>query len=399
MAINTSGNLLGHLRDQRYVGGNNDAGNLMAGFLATYLKAKELQDEEIDEFNESTEQGREGHNLAMQMLGQGGMIPGDMVEQTQLTPVQRKQGGLERFAKAFLGNQHEYQDLAIKSKAAQLEGQQLQNREISTYLDEAPVLQQKLSQLRQGVDVDASGLTNPRSIQGFEAAKNKYVAEQKIAKDGNDLNALVNGISGDAWSKPETFDSLVRFRAEHPFLNQQQSNTLKDAIAHVRKNIEVKGDTELGDIEFKEDPITGQRFGVRGKSMMKSGVNPSFAPPGKFDTLDYASLLRRQEALEKDIRKGTNAMGVPFGPAEMRALREQREEIEKQLKGKRPGQKPITPPNMTIDNQQSTPATPEQPAAQNPQQIISEANEAIKNGAPKDKVFQRLREMGLEVQE
>jgi len=390
MAIDTSGNFSGHLRDQKYVGGNNDAGNLMAGFLATYLKAKELQDEEVDEFNESTEQGREGHNLTMQMLGQGGMIPGELVEQTQLTPVERKQGGLERFAKAFLGNQHEFQDLALKSKAAQLEGQQLQNKEMSSYLDDTAVLQQKLSQLRQGIDVDGMGLKNPKSIQSFEAAKNKYVADQRIVKDGNDLNALVNGISGDAWAKPETFDSLVRFRAEHPFLNQQQSNVLKDSIAHVRKNIEVKGDGAIEDIIFKEDPITGERFAIRGKSTLRSGTNPAFTP-SKFDTMDYASLLRRQEALEKDIRKGTNAMGVPFSATEMRALREQREAIENQLKTTRPGQKPITAPNVSLQQAQN----PEADA----QRIIQEANDAIKRGAKKSDVYDRLRELGLEITE
>lgn len=397
MAIDTSGNLLGHLRDQRYVGGDNSVGNLLTGFLSTYLAAKDAKDAETKEFNEQTSEGVQGHNLAMQMLGQGGMIPSDMVEQVQLSPVESRTTYLQRLGNAMLGNQREMQDLVLKQKTAQLEGQQLINRERSGYLDDTRLMQDKLSQLRQGIDVDASGLQSPKSVQDFEASKNKYVADQRIVKDGNDLNALLNGISGDAWSKPETFDSLVRFKAQHPFLNAGQNKAIADAIGHVRKNIE---DTsgEVGEGEFREDPITGQRFLIRGKSTLRSGTNPAFAP-SKFDTLDYASLLRRQEQLEKDIRKGTNAMGVPFSPNEMRILREQREAIESQLKSKRPGQKSITPPNMTIDNQQPSPEELTPAATQDAQKLISEANEAIKNGAPKDKVYERLREMGLEVGE
>lgn len=377
MAINTQpSSLLKYLSDQKYVGGNNDVGNLLGGFFEGYLSGKKEQDVDIAKFNEKSKEGVEGHNLTMQMLGQTGLVPQEMVDQVQLTPVERQRGNLERFASAFLGNKHRAEELMLKQKTAQLEGQELQNREASSSLDDVSILAQKMSQLRQGVDVDATGLQNPKSLQNFEMAKNQYVAQQRIAKDGNDLNGLINGIAGDAWQKPQTYDSLVQFYSQHPFLNKQQSDTLKMAIDRVKKNIAVNEDG--GDVEFKEDPITGVRFAIRGKQTLKSGTNPAFAP-SKYDTLDYTSLLRRRESVEKEINKGMDSKGRRYDASKLRSLREQMNAIENQIKEKQPGKNPIASPQMTI---QATPkdkaALANQIAQEHPdwtrEQILQEAN-------------------------
>ena len=356
MPINTSpSSLLKYLNDQRYTGGDNSVGNLLGGFLQGYQSAKKEQDADIEKFNEKTKEGVEGQNLAMKLLGQTGLVPQEAIDQATITPVERQRTNLERFASAFLGNRNRAEELALKSKTAQLEGQELQNRELSSYLDEAPILAQKMAQLRQGVDVDATGLTNPKSIQNFEASKNQYVAQQRIAKDGNDLNGLINGIAGDAWQKPETYDSLVRFYSQHPFLNKQQSDTLKMAIDRVRKNIEVIG---VGDGEFREDPITHDRFYIRGKSTLRSGTNPAFAP-SKYDTLDYTSLLRRREAVEKEVNRGMDSKGRRYDASKLRSLREQMNAIENQIKEKQPGKNPIAAPQMSVGPTATNPKTGE----------------------------------------
>lgn len=148
------------------------------------------------------------------------------------------------------------------------------------------------------------------------------------------------------------------------------------AIDRVKKNIAVNDDG--GDVEFKEDPITGVRFAIRGKQTLKSGTNPAFAP-SKYDTLDYTSLLRRREAVEKEINKGMDSKGRRYDASKLRSLREQMNAIENQIKEKQPGKTPIVSPQMTI---QATPkdkaALANQIAQEHPdwtrEQILQEVN-------------------------
>ena len=354
MPIDTSTDLLGYLRDQKYTGGDNSAGNLIGGFLKGYLSGKKEADSKIDQFNAQTEQGREGQNLAMKMLGQTGLVPSEAIEQAQLTPVQKRESRIADFANAFLGNKQRAEELFLKSKTAELQGQELRNQDAASYMEQTPILAQKLLQAQNGMDVDATGLTHPKLIKEFNATAG-------VIKTANKLDTLLGGIQGDAWQKPETFQQLSQFWAQNPFLNKEQSGALKNAISHVRKNIEVKDpNVNPKDVTYFEDPVTHERFTVYGKSILKSGQNPSFGGPTKFDTAETSSLFRRLENIEKDIRRGKSAAGLRYKPEDLQRLNSEKEKIQAAINTKRPGQKPLTAPQMTIQPESTgTPASVE----------------------------------------